>query len=88
MGNDYVRSDISNMPSNDWGDSFASFAGFDIAIEHAVEKTTRVTKFLSEKAAAQIEYAKKLREIAQKHQQKYNQKPVALLTVLRLFLTD
>lgn len=62
------------MPSNDWGDSWASFSGFDIALEHSVEKTTRLTKFLSEKATAQIEYCKKLREIAQKHQQKFNQK--------------
>ena len=64
------------MPSNDWGDSWASFSGYDIALEHSVEKTTRLTKFLSEKAAAQLEYTKKLREIAQKHQGKFNQKTV------------
>ena len=67
------------MPSNDWGESWASFAGFDLALEQSLEKTTRFHKFLSEKAQIQMEFAKKLREVATKHQQKFIQLLVAEL---------
>jgi hypothetical protein len=61
------------MPSSDWGESWASFPGFDHELEQIIEKSTRLTKFLSEKATLQIEFAKKMRELAQKHQTKYTQ---------------
>lgn len=56
----------------DWGDAWASYSGFDIALDQIIEKSARLSKFLSDRAMAQIEYSKKLREIAQKHQLKYN----------------
>ena len=57
----------------DWGESWASYTAFDLALDQLLEKSGRLSKFLSERAMAQVEYSKKLREIAQKHQQKYNQ---------------
>ena len=56
----------------DWGESWASYPNFDLCLDQLIEKSNRLSKFLSERAQAQIDYAKKLREIAQKHQQKYN----------------
>ena len=58
--------------SSDWGSSYGSFSGFDLALDQIIEKTSRLSKFLSDRATAQMEYSKRLREIAQKHQQKYN----------------
>ena len=58
--------------SVDWGESWASYAGFDVALDQLIEKSSRLSKFLSDRAMAQIDYSKKLREISQKHQQKYN----------------
>jgi len=61
------------MPSNDWGESWASFSGYDQALDHSIEKTIRLNKFLTEAALVQMEFSKKLREITNKHQQKYTQ---------------
>ena len=58
--------------TSDWGESWASYPNFDLCLEQLIEKSNRLSKFLTERAQAQIDYAKKLREIAQKHQQKYN----------------
>ena len=60
------------MGSNDWGGKPAQFVEFDTSLDLILEKTTRLAKFLSERAQAKIDYSKKLKEISQKHQQKYN----------------
>ena len=56
----------------DWGQAWASYGGFDFTLDQMIEKSGRLSKFLNDRAMAQIEYSKKLREIAQKHQLKYN----------------
>lgn len=60
------------MGSSDWGGKPALFCEFDTSLDLILEKTTRLAKFLSERAQAKIDYSKKLKEISQKHQQKYN----------------
>ena len=60
------------MGSGDWGGQPSNFVQFDNSLDLIIEKTTRLAKFLSERAQAKIDYSKKLKEISLKHQQKYN----------------
>ena len=43
------------------------------ALDHSIEKTIRLNKFFSEAAQVQMEFSKKLRDITNKHQQKFTQ---------------
>ncbi|CBY40647.1 unnamed protein product [Oikopleura dioica] len=59
------------MSSQNWGLSVASFAGYDEALDIFLEKTSRLAKFLTEKAQLQIEYSEKMKSLTIKHQTKF-----------------
>ncbi|CAG5105357.1 Oidioi.mRNA.OKI2018_I69.chr1.g2058.t1.cds [Oikopleura dioica] len=59
------------MSSQNWGLSVASFSGYDEALDIFLEKTSRLAKFLTEKAQLQIEYSEKMKALTIKHQTKF-----------------